>query len=143
MSSQYKIWCLSHNPAVIAWGDDCSDRAVVIDKAAALTNGTEESQQHKGCDLVVGRYSYPLIEVICLGCRTAGYHVQPIEWQADTLRLILIGMRAEVSTVTYPIATEAGRICWNFERLNRLRLQLGIPEVLRIGATPSVEVGQP
>ena len=56
MSSTYRVLCLSHDPAIVA-ADDYQRPETA---EAAITEGIAE---HAGCDLVIGRYSYPLVEL--------------------------------------------------------------------------------
>lgn len=65
MSSTYRVLCVSHNPAIDT-GVECHSSQ--YDDKYALEMLSEASKQHPECDLIIGRYSYPLIQI---GIRTA------------------------------------------------------------------------
>jgi hypothetical protein len=124
MSSTYRILCVSHDPAIaleqfeFQSGDDGRARA-----EEAVATGVAD---HPNCDLLIGRYSYPLVEV---GCppkpRHSGvYHPHNTEWlDVFWLRLLVAAQRAPEGSQERQLATGAPG-CWSPERLHRLRLEL-------------------
>lgn len=124
MSSVYRVLCLSHDPAIHT-GVEFNDPE---EAEEAILNGIEE---HKNCDLMIGRYSYPLIELGCpatsgpLGrtfpsaqCSHSG-----MKWiDADWLRLLDEAARRGSSAIA------KGHMfrCFTPLRVERLRAELGI-----------------
>ena len=123
MSSSYSILCLSHDPAIIV-GEYSGPKPA----ADAISTGIDG---HPGCDLLIGRYSYPLVEVGCpptpkrTGRPPCWMHADT-EWvDVDWLRLLAAAYRSQDEAVRS--ATQAGEFrCWTWERLRRLRVELGI-----------------
>jgi hypothetical protein len=119
VSSIYRPICLSHDPALIL------SRDLTYEEANTLTV-RDDLGDHQQCDLVIGRFSYPLIEVACLGRQLPGptgcngYH-SGAEWiGSDWLRLLA----AAAPTVSQDVLRPVTGKCWPLERLNRLRLDL-------------------
>jgi hypothetical protein len=114
MSSTYYALCLSHDPALTVDGGEWSHGYDAA--AAALRSGFPG---HPGCDLVVGRYSAPLIEVACVGnCR--GRHTD-LRWtDVGWLRLLLLAGPEVASNAALNRVTS----CWSFDRASRLRVEL-------------------
>lgn len=128
MSSRYRILCVSHSPAIALsadWGNP--DEPATI---AANPRNHEETAGHEACDLVIGRYSYPLIEV---GCPARPHDEEPsvhqpwhpndVKWiDVKWLRLLLAAQNSpelRSSEVLQRIDD-----CWNSNRLNALRGEL-------------------
>lgn len=130
MSSTYRILCLSHDPAIPietpGWNRPTpAEEAIRI----GITG-------HEQCDLMIGRYSYPLVE---LGCpRSADrpdslrpdvlrcYHGSTI-W-TDTEWLLLLAAAYQSTDPAMREAIKAGsHTCLPWERLRRLRAELSIP----------------
>lgn len=123
MSSRYRIICLSHDPAIVVlepdWPQPDDPLRVLADRASL--------PEHANCELVVGRFSYPLVQVCCPqsmersnGPLHIGYHPHSDEWiDAGWLRLLL---------AAGPDAAKRARVpgCWSYERANRLRLELDL-----------------
>jgi hypothetical protein len=131
VSSMYRILCLSHNPALELetpeWhsGDDGRVKA---EHAAAHPEDLDGLAEHTACDLLVGRYSYPLVEVGCPAViRDSGrphppgtYHPRSTEWvDIEWLRLLWLAQQAEEGPLLRAAATLSGW-CWSPARLNRL-----------------------
>lgn len=121
MSSTYEIICLSHDPALAASGEWSSSAEAL----AAIAEGIAE---HPSCELVVGRYSSPLVSVCCPRQKPDdpnrplhhGYHPHSDDWvDANWLRLAVLAG---------PEMSKAARLpgCWDYERARRLRLELGV-----------------
>lgn len=132
MSSVYQVLCLTHDPAILTearWEGGTGGEAMVLALHAASNPETSEAlAAHIGCDLVVGRYSYPLVEVLCPPCRRGesgtwdgcvGYHPNgPHRVDAPWLRIMLLHWQA------HPEADLRTPGCWGPERVKRLRLEL-------------------
>lgn len=126
MSSNYYVLCVSHDPAIVVDHDYGSPGEALA--AAAEPAKHEQLREHLNCDLLVGRYSYPLVKAACPGgprC-TPGFHRHDADTWTDAgwLRLLhaaylhgddLTGMRI--------------RACWTKQRVLRLGRELGIEHV--------------
>ncbi|MEU5939391.1 hypothetical protein ABZ807_09390 [Micromonospora sp. NPDC047548] len=129
MSSNYHILCMNHDPAIVVDGG-WTQPAVAITEARQHAN--EQLRHHQNCDLLVGRYSYPLIEVCCPGGEHNGVsHSQP-EWvDADWLRLLYAAYRSQGREPEPAVARAVqhlARGCWGVGRVHRLRVELGIED---------------
>jgi hypothetical protein len=120
MSSVYRIFCLSHDPAIVLEEEFRSD----TDAEAAITVGLDS---HPDCDFLIGRFSYPLIEVGCPN-RTrnhAGgvFHPRKTMWvDAIWLKLLYLAQNADEDRIERKLVEEAPILsCWGPERLRRLR----------------------
>lgn len=121
MSSTYRILCLSHDPALVE-----GEYASTTEAEAAVAAGVEG---HQRCDLLIGRYSYPLVEV---GCPASKYqpadlhccHGGTVWADAHWLLLAAAAYQSSDAEVTAAVA-RLGRRCWPWERLRRLREELG------------------
>lgn len=126
MSSRYRVLCLSHDPALTTDHEFTS----AGEAEAAIAAGIPE---HASCDLLIGRYSYPLIEVGCPashGGQSGCYHVRTTNWvDVGWLKLLYLaqkaGLLAEPGSPEF-LATEEVRRCWRPERVERLREELGL-----------------
>jgi hypothetical protein len=56
VSSTYRVLCLSHDPAIVAADDFQRPEQAEEAIRDGMTNG------HEHCDLMIGRYSYPLVD---------------------------------------------------------------------------------
>ncbi|MEC4016108.1 hypothetical protein [Streptomyces sp. H27-D2] len=123
MSSSYHVLCLSHDPSIIA-----SEYGHRPEPALeAITAGIDG---HTGCDLVVGRYSYPLVEVGCPATRDQPAklrccHGGPQWIDRDWLRLLAAGYQTTDPLVDAAVKKVSG-LCWPWERLRRLRFELEV-----------------
>jgi hypothetical protein len=135
MSSTYRVLCLSHDPAMVAADGDWNRASMAEEAIAAGVEG------HETCDLLIGRYSYPLVEVGCPATKDGPGSYRCIhggtQWaDVDWLRLLAIAQREPADTDLGRAAEEAGRRCWSPERLRRLGPDLGVgprPEVALCG----------
>lgn len=125
MSSDYHVLCASHDPAlVITFGGEYRSYAEAL-AAAADPAQDDRLVAHVGCDLLVGRYSTPLIEVACPGgerCKPGWHRFDSGErTSAGWLRLLHAAhVRGDdVTSMRLPA-------CWTRERVLRLAVQLGI-----------------
>jgi hypothetical protein len=124
VSSNYRAICLSHDPALVIGPD------LTYDQAQHL-NSRDQLGDHQTCDIVIGRFSYPLIEVACPGIELPGPrgcrgHHRGIEWiDADWLRLL----HAATPHIDAALLGRHAFRCWTPERLRRLRVELGLPDV--------------
>ena len=121
MSSAYRALCLSHDPALTIpdaeWRDAVSLQGALADPAAC-----EALAGHTACDLLGGRYSYPLIEVYCPPTRDTSHHPHAGVWiDVEWLRLLLAAYdrTADVEVLSRPLS-----ICWSRQRITRLRREL-------------------
>lgn len=129
MSSSYRILCLSHDPAVVAadnwesgngWQSGNGGLEAVVEAVTHRT-GVPALVEHLNCDLLVGRYSYSLVEVGCPP--TAGRH-RDVQWvDVGWLRLLARYLERHPDELRdylgFPFQ------CWTPERLHRLRDELG------------------
>jgi hypothetical protein len=133
VSSTYNILCVSHDPAILIETDE-QKPAVVIERV--LGAGVPG---HPGCDLMVGRYSYPLIELCCVGFPFnavnrphPGWHRDP-EWaEAGLLRVAAVSLlRFAGKDPAMDKALLQLPMCWTRPRLVSLRdeLQISLIEV--------------
>lgn len=120
MSSNYRILCLSHDPAIILDAEFHSGAGGRVRAKDALLAGVTD---HPGCDLVIGRFSYPLVEV---GTPFRG----EIEWlDSAWLRLLALAQLTQDGSVMRDAARRAEHR-WPQARLRRLRFELGIEDQL-------------
>ena len=115
MSSTYRFLCLAHDPAILV-GDrletQSRDEAVGMlqrrrqgdDVAGAFT-------EHHGCKILIGRFSYPLVELF--NSDTGGYWIG-----IDEIRLLAAARAAGVSEAVLEPFTRRG---WDAETLHRIR----------------------
>jgi len=120
VTGDYWPICLSHDPGLEL--DHVGDR----DEAAAVAQAKimASAGPHRGCDLVLARYSNPLVEVACLpgaptGTRHAAWHAAP-EWvDVGWLQLLSWAQHHDVA-VDEQLTLSVG-LCWPPTRLDRLR----------------------
>lgn len=135
MSSNYHVLCVSHDPAIVITEDHEFRSPHDALAAAANPASHERLAGHVGCDLLVGRYSYPLIEVGCPGgdrCRP-GYHRPDSDMWADAgwLRLLHAAHSRGDDVTGFRL-----RPCWTRSRVLSLARELHIetPEPATTGA---------
>lgn len=119
MSSTYNLICLSHDPALILhteWHSGGGGREIAAEQLRDPAAGCDEVRLHADCDLVIGRYSYPLVEVGYLPDRRYG-HVQWVD--ADWLRLLAHLAGGDHGEVRLPH-------WWTLDRARRLRGDLAL-----------------
>lgn len=126
MSSTYRILCISHDPALITGDYDTPEAA-----AAAITAGVPK---HPHCDLLIGRYSYPLVEVGCppshprrpgqgVGC----YPHATTEWvDVAWLRMLAAVHQSGNEEMRAVTSSPQALRHWPWERLRRLRDELNL-----------------
>ncbi|GAB3156369.1 hypothetical protein GCM10027258_62700 [Amycolatopsis stemonae] len=132
MSSTYRLLCLSHDPAIeldleFSSGSGGRERA-----EAAVLGGVAG---HEACDLLIGRYSYPLVE---LGCpdrsrgHRGGYHPHHTVWvDAIWIKLLALAQQAPEGSPQRQLAERAPMPgCWWPERLARLSTVLDLPSAV-------------
>lgn len=130
MSSIYRVLCLSHDPAITTEAEYGRPEQA----AAAIAEGIVG---HADCDLLIGRYSYPLVEVGCpptTGPERADRHRCSLhsvtEWvDVAWLRILAAVYQSGDETDRGParrLADETRLAHWSRERLRRLRNELGI-----------------
>lgn len=130
MSSTYYVLCLSHDPAITV-NDPGYNRPE--DAEEAIRDGVTG---HEQCDLMIGRYSYPLVELGCPSTRGRSTPPRPngiacchgsTDW-TDRDWLWILAAAYQSSDPAMMAAVERGhqRQCLPWERLRRLRVELGI-----------------
>lgn len=131
MSSTYNLICASHDPALVI-GEDYHEFNFPMEQAGTRNN-RDALGEHAYCDLLVGRFSYPLIEVACPGGATCkpGFH----SWQYDSwvkvgwLRLLYAVYTTNTTALgAYNIEKLAIPCCWTRTRVLRLGKLLEMPE---------------
>ena len=125
MSSTYRILCLSHDPAFeldTEWQSGHDGRLAIEGALARPVEG------HERCDLIGGRYSYPLVEVYCPPQRPDSGHPfhtdgrwVDVEWLNVLYRAYRVAERPEFEDLRRKLAQVR---CWPPDRLNRLRHHL-------------------
>lgn len=130
MSSNYYLLCMNHNPALVIDVDsqsiDITSGLVESMRQGALLPGNSYDHLlvHKECHLMIGRYSYPLIELGCLEGMAHGH--SGIKWiDRDVLRVMLylddkFGVTEEVHRLLQP-----WRKCFGLELVRLLRNEIG------------------
>lgn len=122
MSSTYRVLCLSHDPAI-----------TVDEEFRNWDDATEAIEAkrigHDQCDLVIGRYSYPLVEIACLGGRAEGrcnsYHTTFKREDPQWLLLMRESLAGDATSSAFGVAESISRRgCWSRQRLDRLRHEL-------------------
>ncbi|MFF6829611.1 hypothetical protein [Streptomyces longwoodensis] len=120
MSSTYRILCLSHDPALTR-----GEFHTPGDAETAIANGYDT---HPGCDLVIGRWSGALVEVGCPASSdqpaTLSCHHGNTIW-ADKTWLLLLAAAYQSTDPDVQQAIEGRHHCMSWERLRRLRNELG------------------
>lgn len=113
MSSTYRFLCLAHDPAI-----EIGDRLETQHRDEAMSLAEQRDHpvgfgDHQGCRLLVGRFSYPLVEV---------YDPKTRHWiDTDTIHLLTAARTAGVpETVLHPF----DRHGWDVDTINRLRFYL-------------------
>ncbi|MER6830863.1 hypothetical protein ABT352_33055 [Streptosporangium sp. NPDC000563] len=126
MSSIYRVLCLSHDPAITAEAE--YDRPEYA--ATAIASGIPE---HADCDLLIGRYSYPLVEVGCPpttgpehAARHRCYPHSVTEWVDVAWLRLLAAVHQSGAESMWSLTGNARLAHWSRERLHRLRNELGI-----------------
>ncbi len=140
MSSTYRVLCLSHDPATVAADGDWNRPEQAEEAIAAGVEG------HEQCDLLIGRYSYPLVEVGCPAskdrrfkhpCVHGGTQWVDVAW----LALLAVAQQdpssAEAPSALRVVAREAGARCWSPERVRRLGPALGVTAAAEPKLAPS------
>jgi len=138
VSSTYKAICLSHDPAIEIGREDYDDDQWTDRETAlgALTRRTGFLAAHKDCDLVVGAYSYPLVEITCpasSGRRVAGIkdgstccHNYDKSIPVDWLRLLIAALIEPTAATTAVLSPRQIDLCWVPQRVMRLQNLLGV-----------------
>lgn len=122
MSSIYRPICLNHDPAIVI------DHDLNLEGANGFAS-RDRIEGHEHCDIVMGRYSYPLIEVGCLGmqlpgpagCQAAHRGIQWID--RDWLRL-LTAATTPPNVIDPAVLRPLHGGCWTPQRLQRLSAEL-------------------
>jgi hypothetical protein len=124
MSSTYRILCLSHDPALIIETPDWNRPHQAEE---AIHTGIEG---HTTCDLAIGRYSYPHVTLGCPATRNQPANLRcchnATDWtDSDWARLLAAGYQTTDPLVQTAV-TQIRGLCWPWERLKRLRLELDL-----------------
>lgn len=127
MSSTYSVLCLSHDPAIIVH-DPGYNRPEQAEQA--IRDGITG---HEDCDLMIGRYSYPLVELGCpptLGAKprrlngTTCCHSRTDWTDRDWLWVLAAAYQSPDLRMRAAIEKGHTRQCLPWERLRRLRVEL-------------------
>jgi hypothetical protein len=129
VSSTYSVLCLSHDPAIVVHD------AGYQQPGQAETAIREGIADHIDCDLMIGRYSYPLIEIGCprtfdrpetlRGTVLRCCHGSTQWVDKDWLLLLTAAYQSDDPLVRQAVA-DGHHGCLPWERLRRLRVELGI-----------------
>lgn len=131
MSSTYGLICLNHDPAIEFGDHDSVYDAEPMLAIARNPSGADWAAAHGRCDLLVARYSYPIVELGCPGTlgvnREAGcrWHSQPIWADADLVRLLVAACQPG-SAIPEAVLESFTSRCWKRERVLRLGPLLGL-----------------
>jgi len=127
VSSTYRIFCLSHDPAVeaVPLSDGWNSSAAAEQAAINGVPGHEE------CDVLILRYSGALVEIGCPNRRQDPHgrrHPHATQWvDAIWLKLLSLAQRAPEGSPQRVLAERAPMPgCWWPERLRRLRVELDV-----------------
>lgn len=129
MSSNYSVLCLSHDPAIIVH-DPGYNRPEQAE--AAIRDGIDG---HADCDLMIGRYSYPLIEIGCPAALGRPKHRPGVVtcchgstvWiDRDWLWILAAAYQSPDPGMRAAIEKGRSQQCLPWERLRRLRVELSI-----------------
>ena len=142
MSSVYRVLCLSHDPALALTEVEYSRPESAATDIASGIDG------HQGCDLLIGRYSYPLVEVGCppwtgptgAGSQRCTRHSNA-QWADVAWLRILAAVHQSGGEGMRRLAEASSLSCWSWERLRRLRLELGIDADESAGHSSTREEG--
>ena len=127
MSSTYRVLCLSHDPAIVAADDFQRPEHA----EAAIAEGIAE---HADCDPMIGRYSYPLVELGCPSTRGRSTPPRPngitcchgsTDWtDRDWLWIHAAANQSPDPAMRAAIEKGHQQQCLPWERLRRLRNEL-------------------
>lgn len=110
MSSTYRFLCLAHDPVIEVGGraeTQSLNEAVGLAERRATA---PELVEHRGCRLLVGRFSAALVEV---------YDPKTRHWlDIDTFHLLVAGRAAGVTEAILEPFTRRG---WDADTITRLR----------------------
>lgn len=130
MSSDYHVLCLSHDPAIKA-----TDALSFEAAEQAIREGIDG---HEACDLMIGAYSYPLVDLGCPGNSLdhprPGAHRCPslhttTKWVGVAwIRILAHAQRQPEGTQLHTLAKATALGCFSPERLHRLRDELQLAE---------------
>lgn len=132
MSSTYRVLCMSHDPALTI-DVDFSSSSEAVAAVLNVSGGDVDYRlaSHAQCDLLIGRFSYPLVEVCCVGRPGLTKHPRlqhpGDKWvDAQWLRLMYgaMGATGQLGEAADAIAAT----CWTWPRISRLRCELGIEQ---------------
>lgn len=131
MSSTYRVLCLSHDPAIIAADGDWNRPEFA---ETAVREGVEG---HETCDLLIGRYSYPLVEVGCPGSTIRPDGTPGCTWHGSTnwidkdwLRLLWYAQQQDGQPILAKVGHQHEFRCWTPQRLARIADELGVTRLV-------------
>jgi hypothetical protein len=138
VSSTYRVLCLAHEPALTL----APEWSRPEDAEMAVAKPTEDNglAEHADCDLLIGRYSYPLIEVGCPASKKGlpashyPYHPHDTEWMDIAWLRLLWMARDYLANDEDPylrMAVDKAPGCWSAQRLTRLAPELRL-ELLEV-----------
>ncbi|MEU8278217.1 hypothetical protein ACFYOK_37380 [Microbispora bryophytorum] len=126
MSSTYRVLCLSHDPAIMTDGEYDSPGEAEAAVAAGVGG-------HAHCDLLIGRYSWSLVEIGCpptTGPERPGPHYcyphSGTVWVDLAWARLLVAAHDSTDVRVRVLAADRGLAHWPWERLRRLWDVLGL-----------------
>lgn len=126
MSSTYQLICMNHDPGIVVWDDHHQTFQPLEEKLKS-----DDPWEHSGCDVVIGRFSYPLIEVGCpwsLGKYAYRCEHAATMWtEASWLKLLFLHAVSPESSLSSLAPTVFKSIprCWTPGRVMKLRTFFG------------------
>lgn len=125
MSSRYNWICISHNPAIEIDNPEYQD----FNQITGAVKNEDRPTGHKQCDLIVGRWSGGLVELMCPGCKYRKYHGSSCQKWIDKDWLVLLlrawefnkpkpgGSNSNYAGIAIPSHLMQ---CWHPDRLNKI-----------------------
>jgi hypothetical protein len=145
VSSDYRILCLTHDPALRLGEEDRWLRPEPAFAAVADPGSCDLTAAHTGCDLLVERHSGSLIEMACPPSKTpdartgpshTGWHRDPkwigVEWLRLLWHASQLSGASEGLVAARSDAARSG--CWPISRVDRLRYEIG---AVAVGEPPT------
>jgi len=148
VSSTYRAICMSHDPASEIDLDGIHHGNVNLLDTALLLVTAAVRKQHPGCELLIGRYSYSLVEVSCPPSRSDKrtcpvFHSEPNSVSLDWLRLLYHARQVPATKPLSEALASFDRTCWGPRRVERLMRLVGDEYASNLKPLVSPVVGMP